>query len=193
MLLTYTLSLIIKIPTFFSSFPHFLIMQTEQKRSVQKSKTFHYSPSNFHIFSINGLLSKKLISSKNRETFCNSILQSRTIQRPSLKLNLGMTKLRTRTKKQEKLYFSSTSGGPKQTRSLYIVFSFATFSQQDKKKKKIRKEMTNLHAEEDLFLSLELGENGDKIGFEQAGHVGADEPVEADRVGLEPLELLGHD
>jgi hypothetical protein len=57
----------------------------------------------------------------------------------------------------------------------------------------MRKEKTNLHAEEDLFLSLELSENGDKIGLEQAGHVGADEPVEADRVGLEPLELLGHD
>jgi hypothetical protein len=53
--------------------------------------------------------------------------------------------------------------------------------------------MTNLHAEEDLFLSLELGENGDKIGLEQAGHVGPDEPVEADRVGLKPLELFGHD
>jgi hypothetical protein len=43
-------------------------MQTEEKRRVQKSKTFHCSPSNFHIFSINGSLSKKLISSENKQT-----------------------------------------------------------------------------------------------------------------------------
>jgi hypothetical protein len=107
-----------------------------------------------------------------------------------MKLNLGMTKSRT---KEQEILFPSTFWAPKQTHFLYISFYFLLFQHFLSNTNKMRKETTNLHAEEDLFLSLELGENGDKIGLEQAGHVGPDEPVEADRVGLKPLELFGHD
>lgn len=42
-------------------------------------------------------------------------------------------------------------------------------------------------------MSLELGENGEEIRLEQARDMGANEAVESDRVGAEPLELFGHD
>lgn len=52
---------------------------------------------------------------------------------------------------------------------------------------------TNLHTEEDLVLPLELGDDGDEVGFEQPRNVRLDEPVEPNRVRLQPLELLCHD
>ena len=53
--------------------------------------------------------------------------------------------------------------------------------------------MTNLHGKENLVLPLELDQNRNEIGLEQARDMGAHEPVESERVGPEPLELLGHD
>jgi len=35
----------------------------------------------------------------------------------------------------------------------------------------------NLDAEEELILSLELGQDGDEVGLEQAGDAGPDEAV----------------
>ena len=52
---------------------------------------------------------------------------------------------------------------------------------------------TNLHAEKDLILSLELSEHSDEVGLEQAGNVGRDEAVQPDRVGPEPLQLFSDD
>jgi len=43
-----------------------------------------------------------------------------------------------------------------------------------------------------LVLSLELDEDGDEVGLEQAGEAGLDEEVEPDQVRPEPLQLFGH-
>ncbi|PON97589.1 hypothetical protein TorRG33x02_064990 [Trema orientale] len=52
--------------------------------------------------------------------------------------------------------------------------------------------MTNLHGEEDQVLPLELDEDRDEIGLEQARDMGAYEAVESEGVGSEALELLRH-
>lgn len=51
----------------------------------------------------------------------------------------------------------------------------------------------NLHGEEDIVLSLKLGKDGDKVGFEQARDVRLDKAVKPDWIGLEPLEFFGND
>ncbi|PON75744.1 LOW QUALITY PROTEIN: hypothetical protein PanWU01x14_040040 [Parasponia andersonii] len=51
--------------------------------------------------------------------------------------------------------------------------------------------MTNLHGEENQVLPLELDEDRDEIGLEQARDMGAYEAVESEGVS-EALELLRH-
>ena len=48
----------------------------------------------------------------------------------------------------------------------------------------------DLEGEEDVVLALELGEEGDEVGLEEAGDVGAEEAVQAEGVGAEALQLL---
>lgn len=66
------------------------------------------------------------------------------------------------------------------------VFSFPTFPQQPSKQK------TNLHREENLVLSLELGKNGNEVRPEESRNRRPHVPIEPDGIGLEPLEFFGH-